>query len=94
MTVKFQRILMIKLDSLGDIVHTLPMMHALRRCFPECFIGWIVQQAFVPLLECDPAVEAVLPITNSSSSDPHASRKSDFLSVAFCCRYMESHSLS
>ena len=36
-----KRILIVKQSSLGDIVHTLPVVHALKRCHPTCRIGWI-----------------------------------------------------
>ncbi len=68
------RVLVVKPSSLGDIVHTLPLVHGLKRCFPECSLGWIVQDGFAGLLERDPAVDRVYPIHISSTSDPHAGR--------------------
>jgi len=78
MNVENKRILIIKPSSLGDIVHSLPMVHALKRCFPGCSIGWIVQQAFAPLLECDPAVDTVYPVHIPSTSDPMAGKLAYF----------------
>jgi len=69
-----QRILVIKPSSLGDIIHTLPLVHALKRSFPESSIGWVVQKGFAPLLECDPAVDTVFPVFIPSTSDPQAGR--------------------
>lgn len=69
-----KRILIIKPSSLGDIVHTLPVAHALKRCFPDCSIGWIVQDAFAPLLEADNSIDTVYPIRIPSTSDPQAGR--------------------
>ncbi len=69
-----KRILIIKQSSLGDIIHTLPVAHALKRCFPGCRIGWIVQRAFADLLRQDDAVDRVYPITIPSTSDPQAGR--------------------
>jgi heptosyltransferase-1 len=69
-----QRILLVKPSSLGDIVHTLPVVHALKRSFPDCFIGWIVQQAFAPLLEADPSIDRLYPIDIPSTSEPQAGR--------------------
>ncbi len=74
MDIKAQNILIVKPSSLGDIVHTLPLAHALKRCFPSCRLGWIVQDVFAGLLECDPDVDRVYPIHISSTSDPHAGR--------------------
>ncbi len=69
-----KRILVIKPSSLGDIVHTLPLVHGLKRCFPDCRIGWVVQQSFAPLLTADDAVDQLHPIHIPSTSDPQAGR--------------------
>ena len=72
MDLRYTRFLIVKPSSLGDIIHTLPLVHALRRCYPTCRIGWIVQQTFASLVECDPAVDHVYPISIPSTSDPQA----------------------
>ncbi|CAK8721273.1 Heptosyltransferase-1 [Candidatus Electrothrix laxa] len=69
-----KRILIIKPSSLGDIVHTLPVAHAIKRCFPNCSIGWIAQHAFAPLLQTDDSIDTVHPIQIPSTSDPQAGR--------------------
>ena len=69
-----KRILIVKPSSLGDIIHTLPVVHALKRCFLGCHLGWIVQDVFAGLLERDGSVDAVYPIHISSTSDPRAGR--------------------
>jgi heptosyltransferase I len=72
MNLSDKRILIIKQSSLGDVVHTLPVVHALKRCFPTCHIGWIVQKSFSGLLEPDSAVDEIIPIFIPSTSDPSA----------------------
>ena len=74
MDLQNKSILIVKPSSLGDIVHTLPVVHALKRCSPGCRIGWIVQKAFAQILEQDPAVDRVYPIGISSTSEPQAGR--------------------
>jgi ADP-heptose:LPS heptosyltransferase len=69
-----KRILIIKPSSLGDIVHTLPLAHGLKRCIPGCQLSWVVQDSFAGLLERDPAVDRVYAIHISSTSDPAAGR--------------------
>ncbi|WP_446009498.1 glycosyltransferase family 9 protein [Candidatus Electrothrix sp.] len=71
-------ILIIKPSSLGDIIHTLPVVHAIKRSFPDCSIGWVVQRSFAPLLEADDSIDTVYPIHIPSTSDPHAGRWSWF----------------
>jgi heptosyltransferase-1 len=45
------RILIIKPSSLGDVVHALPVLAALRAAYPDAYIAWLVGTAFVDLLE-------------------------------------------
>jgi len=45
------RILIVKLSSLGDIVHSLPVVADLRAAYPRALIDWVVEPAFAPLLE-------------------------------------------
>lgn len=44
------RILIIKPSSLGDIIHTLPLLKTLRSAFPSAFIAWVVEEAFQEIL--------------------------------------------
>jgi len=74
MQLERSRILIVKPSSLGDIVHTLPVAHAIKRSFPGCTIGWIVQQAFAPLLAADAAINRIHPIHIPSTSEPQAGR--------------------
>jgi heptosyltransferase-1 len=46
-----RRILIVRLSHLGDVVHALPVFHALRNEHPEAEIGWAVQPEFAELLE-------------------------------------------
>ena len=39
-----------RLGSMGDIIHTLPAVTALRRAFPEASLGWIVEERWAELL--------------------------------------------
>ncbi|MGA8734759.1 MAG: glycosyltransferase family 9 protein [Terriglobales bacterium] len=41
---------MVRLGSMGDIIHTIPAVAALRRAFPEVSIGWIVEERWAELL--------------------------------------------
>lgn len=49
-----KKILIVKLSAIGDIVHTLPCLAALRMSLPDAFIGWIVEDLSAPLLENHP----------------------------------------
>lgn len=45
------RILVVKLSSLGDVVHAMPAVQDLRAAYPDARIDWVVESAFVPLVE-------------------------------------------
>lgn len=45
-----RQLLIVRLGSMGDIIHTLPAATALRRALPEASIGWIVEERWAELL--------------------------------------------
>ncbi len=45
------KILLVKLSSLGDVLHNLPVVWDLRKRLPNAQIDWIVEEAYVHLLE-------------------------------------------
>ena len=56
-----RKVLIVKLSSLGDVVHTLPAVMDLHAAFPQAQIDWVVERAFAPLVtRCD-AVHRVIP---------------------------------
>jgi heptosyltransferase-1 len=44
------RVLIVKLSSLGDVVHAMPVVHDIRRVHPAATIDWVVEPGFAPLL--------------------------------------------
>src|SRR5258708_8371674 len=56
-----QRIAIVKPSALGDIAHSLPVLSALRRRFPDAHLSWIVNRGYVPILEGHPDLNAVIP---------------------------------
>ena len=51
-----RKILVIKPSSLGDIVHSLPFLNALRDSFPKAEIHWIIAKGLEGLLEGHPMI--------------------------------------
>ena len=45
------KILLVKLSSLGDVLHNLPIVWDLRKSLPNAQIDWIVEEAYVNLIE-------------------------------------------
>jgi lipopolysaccharide heptosyltransferase II len=62
MDISHQRILVIKLSSLGDIVHTLPAVAALRQRFASAHICWLVKSQWASILEGNPDIDEVLSV--------------------------------
>jgi lipopolysaccharide heptosyltransferase I len=56
------RILIIKLGSLGDVVHTLPAVAALKKSHPETQIDWLVERKCGVLLRNNPLVHEVIEV--------------------------------
>ena len=48
---KSPKVLLVRLSSLGDILHNLPIVWDLRKRLPHAQIDWIVEEAYVHLLE-------------------------------------------
>lgn len=74
MELNAKRILIVKPSSLGDVVHTLPLVHAIKRTSPSSYLAWVIQRGFAGIIDHDPAVDEVLPIDIPSTSDPQAQR--------------------
>ena len=55
-------VLILRTSALGDVVHCLPVLSALRRHLPEARLGWVVDRAFAPLLEGHPDLDEVLAV--------------------------------
>ncbi|HUU98395.1 MAG TPA: lipopolysaccharide heptosyltransferase I [Phycisphaerae bacterium] len=55
-----KRILIIKPSSLGDIVHALPVLAALRRANPGAHIAWLASRSFAALLDGHPLLDEVI----------------------------------
>lgn len=51
------RILLIRTSALGDVIHCLPVLTALRRHLPQARIGWVVEEAMLPVLEDHPDLD-------------------------------------
>ncbi|MEO8248160.1 MAG: lipopolysaccharide heptosyltransferase I [Burkholderiales bacterium] len=55
------RILIVKLSSLGDVVHSMPAVQDMRAALPHAQIDWVVERAFAPLVVRCNGVGRVIP---------------------------------
>jgi heptosyltransferase I len=54
------KILIVKLSSLGDVVHTMPAVQDIRRAVPGAQVHWVVEQPLVPLVRRCEGVQEVI----------------------------------
>ena len=50
---KIERLLIVRLSAMGDVIHALPAVAALRGAFPDAHIGWLIEERWSELL-CAP----------------------------------------
>ena len=55
------RILIVKLDAIGDVARTTPILRALREKFSPCHITWLVHPIAEGMLRGNSMIDAVLP---------------------------------
>jgi heptosyltransferase I len=56
------RILIVKLGSIGDIVHTLPALAAMRRAMPDSEISWVVERRNSEILRDNPLLDRLIEV--------------------------------
>ena len=56
------RVLLVKMSSMGDVIHTLPALTDAARALPDVRFDWVVEQGFAEIPAWHPAVERVFPI--------------------------------
>lgn len=57
---QYNNILIIKMSSLGDILHTLPFAAELRKLYPNAKISWLVHPQFAGFVPDAPVIDEVL----------------------------------
>lgn len=76
------RILIVRLGAMGDVIHALPAVAALRRRFPEAHIAWAIEPRWAPLLKDNPHINEVIPLNrkqwSSIKATWHQFRKQPF----------------
>lgn len=66
----FQKILLIKLSALGDVVHTIPVLNKLRRRYPGAQLDWLMNPAIAELLRRHPAITDIVEFAREEWSAP------------------------
>src|SRR3954452_9294263 len=55
-------ILIVKLGSIGDIVHTLPSLAAIRRALPRARLSWVVEKRSSAILQSNPLLDHLIEV--------------------------------
>jgi heptosyltransferase-1 len=55
------KILLVRVSSLGDVLHNLPMVADLLRKYPGAAIDWVVEEGYVSLVRLNPHVRKIIP---------------------------------
>ena len=52
-----KKVLILRLSALGDTIHTLPAAYAIKKSFPDCKIGWVVEDKAQLFINGNPLVD-------------------------------------
>lgn len=55
------KILIVRVSSLGDVLHNMPMVADIHRHFPGAEIDWVVEEGYVSLVRLNPGVRRIIP---------------------------------
>lgn len=55
------KILLVRVSSLGDVLHNLPMVADLLRRHPGATVDWVVEEGYVSLVRLNPHVRKIIP---------------------------------
>ncbi|MCB6182592.1 lipopolysaccharide heptosyltransferase I [Leeia sp. TBRC 13508] len=56
------KFLIVRMSSMGDLIHTLPVITDIREHFPDAQIDWVAEEAYVELPRLHPGVNHVISI--------------------------------
>ena len=65
-TLNALRILILKLGAIGDIIHTLPVLPAIRRRYPEAVVSWVAEKRSAEILRENPLIDNLIEVDTRS----------------------------
>ncbi len=54
---KKEKILIVRLSAIGDVIHTLPVAYSIKKQNPDVFIGWAVEDKAADIIKNNPLVD-------------------------------------
>ena len=67
-----RRILIVRLSAIGDVVHGLPVLSALRSALPQAHLAWLVESRAADLLRGHPALDELFELPRGWLKSPAA----------------------
>jgi len=67
---KSPRILVVRLSAIGDVIHGVPVLCALRAALPEAFLAWVVEGRAGDLLAGHPALDELVRVPRGWLKSP------------------------
>ena len=55
-----KNVLIIKLSAIGDVIHALPVSHAIKETYPDAHITWVVEPPAYDLLTNNPYIDEII----------------------------------
>jgi heptosyltransferase I len=69
------RILVVRLSSMGDVIHALPAVASLKHSFPHSTLTWVIRPKWQSLLEGNPFVDRVIAMERTAVGAMAAARE-------------------
>lgn len=66
------RILIVRLTAMGDLIHGIPVLCALRKAMPNAFLGWVAEGRNADLLEGHPDLDRLVRVPRHWWKSPAA----------------------
>ncbi len=60
------KILIIKPSSLGDVIHALPFLNAVKKTFPDSKVDWVISKNLMGILEDNPLINELISLDKDS----------------------------
>lgn len=54
---EIKKVLILRLSALGDAIHTLPAAYAIKKTYPDCEIGWVVEDKAQLFIKDNPIID-------------------------------------
>ena len=55
-----KNILIVKLSSIGDVIHALPVSYAIKETYPEAHLTWVVEPPAYDIVAMDACVDEII----------------------------------